>query len=201
MHPSFVRPWAVGMALACGFLGSCANPDQRAANAPLTGGLGGAAVGAGIGSISGHAGSGALLGFMAGGLGGDVYRANAYSNRLIDPVGTARSSTAEISRGVRARADLRKRWSQLTLKVGNAGAQGDRHAELVARAEAARRAEECRMWQLRMKDIGRAMEYARSGRVPPPKGGFGQIARNAGHAAQLEKDFAVLRKSFSRMAK
>lgn len=201
MRSHLARHLTVGAVLTCGFLSSCATREQRVANAPLTGGLGGAAIGAGIGSLSGYSGSGAVLGFMLGSLGGDAYRANAYSERLIDPVGTARSASSDIKRAQSTRAELSRSYWRLASRVDAGKASGDQHTVLIARAEASRRAEESRMWQLRMKDIGRAMEYARSGRISPPRGGMSEIAGNAGQAARLEREFSDLRKSFARMAK
>ncbi|MGC4014464.1 MAG: hypothetical protein QM755_08125 [Luteolibacter sp.] len=195
------REALLGCALVCGLLVSCSTREEQAAYAPVTGRVGGAAIGAGIGSISGHAGSGAALGLLFGGLGGDIYRANESSNRLIDPVGSVKAAPSTIREGSRVRSTMAERQPVLAGRIVQARADGDTNSLLVNRAEASRRADECRMWQRRMKDTGRALDLARQGRIPPADGDLATLDRNRSFAGGLEYAFGDLAKSYSALAR
>ncbi|MFD0892640.1 hypothetical protein KBB96_14545 [Luteolibacter ambystomatis] len=190
-----------GCVLVCGLLASCSTREERAAYAPVTGRVGGAAIGAGIGSISGHAGSGAAIGLLFGGLGGDLYRANESSNRLIDPVGTVKAAPSSIREAGRVRSSMASRQSVLAGRIVQARASGDTNTLLVSRAEASLRADECRMWQRRMKDTGRALDLARQGRLPGAGGDLASLDRNRSFAGGLEYAFSDLAKSYAAMSR
>ncbi|BCU77066.1 hypothetical protein [Luteolibacter sp. LG18] len=187
------RETLLGCALVCGLLASCSTREEQAAYAPVTGRAGGAAIGAGIGSISGHAGTGAALGLLVGGLGGDLYRARESSTRLIDPVGTVKAAPSTIREASRVRATMAERHQVLAGRI----ASGDPNTVLIARAEAARRADECRMWQRRMKDTGRALDLAAQGRLPGAGGDLATLDRNRSYAGGLEYVFGQQAKTFA----
>jgi len=182
-------------------LTACAPRDEQARYAPATGRIGGAGLGAGIGSISGHAGSGAVLGLLFGGLGGDLIQSQATEHRLIDPVGTAKAASATVREGSSARATLQGERDILAGRIATAKAGGDDRRLLIARAEAARHREECRMWERRMEDTGRALDLARQGRLPEVGGNLETLDRNRTFARGLQVVFGELAKSFALLAR
>lgn len=191
----------LGCVLVCGLLASCSTREEQAAYAPVTGRVGGAAIGAGIGSISGHAGTGAALGLLVGGLSGDLYRSNESSNRLIDPIGTVKAAPSSIREAGRVRSSMASRQNSLAGRIVQARATGDTNTLLVSRAEASRRADECRMWQRRMKDTGRSLDLARQGRLPVVSGDLASLDRNRSYAGGQEYAFQDLAKSYAAMAR
>ena len=62
--------WIAALPLACLLAGGCYTPPNGAQTGAMAGGLGGAGIGALVGSASGHPGVGALVGGATGALGG-----------------------------------------------------------------------------------------------------------------------------------